>query len=56
MILRHSDEHRLRAWLHEKGHRFLLSEALELLSQSVTPFEEVRRVAAGAGNGPPIQP
>lgn len=53
MILRDSDEHRLRAWLQERGHRFLLSEALELLDQGVTTFGEVRRVAAGTLGGMP---
>jgi general secretion pathway protein E len=47
MILRHGDEHRLRAFLSQKGHRFLYQEALALLDQGVTTFEEVRRVAAG---------
>jgi type II secretory ATPase GspE/PulE/Tfp pilus assembly ATPase PilB-like protein len=51
MILRDSDEHRLRAWLQERGHRFLISEALELLDQGVTTFGEVRRVSAGTVGG-----
>lgn len=50
MILRNADEHRLRAWLHERGHRFLISEALDLLDQGVTTFGEVERVAAGTVN------
>lgn len=48
MILRHTDEHRLRGYLAEKGHKFLLNEALASLDQGVTTFEEVRRVAAGS--------
>lgn len=53
MILRNSDEHRLRAWMYERGHRFLISEALDLLDQGVTTFTEVRRVAAGTVSGAP---
>jgi general secretion pathway protein E len=53
MIIRHSDEHRLRAWLEEKGHRFLITGGFDLLDQGVTTFEELRRVAAGTLNTPP---
>jgi len=48
MILRHTDEHRLRAYLAQKGHHFLLNEALTALDQGITTFEEVRHVAAGS--------
>ena len=48
MILRHTDEHRLRAYLARKRHEFLLNEALHTLTQCVTTFEEIRRIAAGS--------
>ncbi|MDX1951177.1 MAG: ATPase, T2SS/T4P/T4SS family [Verrucomicrobiota bacterium] len=46
-IIQHADEHRLRAWLNDRGHRFLFTEALELLTQGAISFEEFRRVVAG---------
>jgi general secretion pathway protein E len=47
MILHHTDEHALRVHLCEKGHRFLISEALAALDQGITTVSEVRRATAG---------
>lgn len=48
MILRHLDEHCLRMHLFDKGHRFLIDDALAKLEQGVTTLSELRRMSAGS--------
>jgi general secretion pathway protein E len=47
LILRHTDEHRLRMHLAERGHRFLANEAIAKLDQGITTLAEVKKVTAG---------
>ena len=51
MILRHTDEHRLRMHLLDRGHSFLLNEAFNKLEEGVTSFPEIRQIAAGSSPG-----
>lgn len=46
-ILRHSDEHRLRMHLLEKGHRFLAQEVVAKLQEGVTTMAEAKKVITG---------
>lgn len=47
MILHHTDEHRLRMHLAERGHRFLAGEAIAKLEEGVTSLPEIKKVTAG---------
>ena len=47
MILRHTDEHRLRMHLVERGHSSLVHEAYAKVEAGITSFGELRQVAAG---------
>ena len=48
MILRHTDEHRLRMHLLDRGHSSLVNEAFAKMEEGITTFAELRQVAAGS--------
>lgn len=51
MVLRHTDEHRLRMHLLDRGHSTLVNEAYAKMEEGITSFAELRQVAAGSFPG-----
>jgi len=48
LLLDHADERRLQQHLADKGHRFLLDDALDKVGRGVTAIAEVRRMGYGS--------
>lgn len=46
-ILSRSDDHSMRRALRERGHRFLIDDALDKVGQGITDFRQVKALAGG---------